>query len=78
MNNITHNSDAYIPPVGEPEEYDPVELLWQALDKFNWTDEQFATNFGWELSTIRRWVYGQKVGRSARIRAATLKQEWKL
>lgn len=78
MTNITHNSEAYIPPVEEPEEYSPVDLFWEALQTFNWTDEQFAKNFGWEVSTIWKWVYGQKAGRSARIRAATLKREWKL
>jgi len=78
MTNITHTSDAYIPPVEEPEEYNPVELYREAVIKYKWSDEDFAKNFGWEVATIRKWTYGQKVGRPARIRAATLKREWNL
>ena len=78
MYNITQNPSSFIPPVEEPEEYDPVELFRRAVDEYKWTDEEFATNFGWEVTTIRKWLYGQKVGRSARIRAATLKREWNL
>jgi hypothetical protein len=78
MYNITQNTDSFTPPVQEPEEYDPVDLLWLAVGKFGWSDEEFATNFGWQLGTIRKWTCGQKAGRSARIRAATLKREWGL
>ena len=78
MNNIAQNSDLQIPPVEEPQEFDPVALLWLAIGKFKWSDEEFATSFGWELSTIRKWTTGQRAGRSARIRAATLKREWGL
>jgi len=78
MYNITQSADSSTPPVKEPEEYDPVDLLGLAVGKFKWSDEEFATNFGWEVTTIRKWTYGQKVGRSARIRAATLKREWNL
>ena len=78
MNNITQNSDLQIPPVEEPQEFDPVALLWLTAGKFGWTDEQFSINFGWELSTIRKWTCGQKCSRQARIRAASLKREWGL
>lgn len=76
MYNITQNADSFTPAVQEPEEFDPVNLLWLAVGKFKWSDEQFAINFGWEVATIRKWTCGQKAGRSARIRAATLKREW--
>ena len=78
MNNITQNCDLQIPPVEEPQEFDPVALLWLAAGKFGWSDEQFAKAFGWEVSTIRKWTCGQRAGRSAHIRAATLKREWGL
>lgn len=78
MSNITQNSDLEIPPVEEPEEYNPVDLLWQAAGKFGYSDADFARVFGCELSTLRKWTCGQKIGRQARIRAATLKREWNL
>lgn len=78
MTNITQNRGVVVPAVEQPEEYDPVELFWLAVGTFNWKDEQFAINFGWEVATIRKWTCGQKAGRSARIRAATLKREWGL
>ena len=78
MNNITQNSNLQIPPVEEPQEFDPVALLWLAAGKFGYSDAEFALVFGCELSTLRKWTCGQKVGRQARIRAATLKRDWGL
>lgn len=78
MNNITHIPDTCIPPVEEPEEYSPVELFWQTRAEFGYSEENFACVFGCEASTLKKWIYGQKIGRQARIRAATLKREWNL
>ena len=78
MTNITQNASVEIPPVEEPEEFSTVELLWLAVGKFGYADEDFATKFGCELSTLRKWLCGQKVGKFSRIRAATLKREWEL
>ena len=75
---ITQNSEVEMPPVEEPEEFDPVALLWLAVGKFGWSDADFARAFGCELSTLKKWTCGQKVGRYSRIIAATLKQKWRL
>jgi hypothetical protein len=75
---ITQNSEVEIPPVEEPEEFHPVALLWLAVGKFGWSDADFARAFGCELSTLKKWTCGQKVGRSSKISAATLKQKWRL
>lgn len=64
------------PPIVEPEEFSPVDLLWLAQGRFKWNTADFAAVFGWELDTIRKWTYGQKPSRQARIRAATLKKIW--
>ncbi|MEG5173240.1 hypothetical protein [Microcoleus sp. B3-D7] len=78
MTNISGNlhKEGLTPPVVEPEEFDPVELLFKAQNRFNWSLEQFAISFGWEVSTIQKWKERQKFSRQARIRAATLKREW--
>ena len=79
MSNIPGNpykSALLTPPVIEPEEFDPVELLFKAQSRFGWGVEEFAISFGWEADTIKKWTYKQKFSRQARIRAATLKREW--
>ena len=78
MYNITQNTDSFTPAVKELRRVRSSGSTLVAVGKFKWSDEQFATNFGWEVTTIRKWTCGQKAGRSARIRAATLKREWEL
>ena len=60
-----------------PEEFDPVELLW-IMQREGWTTEQFSTVFGCSLHNVYKWSQTRRCGRLARIRAATLKKQWKL
>ncbi len=79
MSNISgnlHKSEGLAPPIVEPEEFDPIELLFKAQNRYNWSLEKFAICFGWEVSTIQKWKEKQKFSRQARIRAATLKRDW--
>lgn len=67
------------PPLEEPEEFCPVKLLWLCRQHYGWNTEKFSWVFGWNEETIRKWHYGrQKPSKQARIRAATLKQMWKI
>jgi DNA-binding transcriptional regulator YiaG len=72
-------SPVIAPPLKEPEEFDPIELLEMAMKKFRLKIWQFAMIFGLDQDTIYKWRSGKdKPGRLARIRAATLLKEWNL
>lgn len=73
---VTEKPAVAVPEVIEPEEFSPIDLLWLAQGRFQWSTADFATVFGWELDTIRKWTYGQKPSRQARIMAARLKRIW--
>ncbi len=67
------------PVLEEPDEFCPIALLWLCRRHWNWNIEQFSWVFGWNHDTIRKWAGGrQKPSKQARIRAATLKQLWKI
>lgn len=63
------------PPIQEPEEFDPIELLRLFQYYYNFSTEQFATCFGCEVDTIYKWAQKRKCCKLARIRAADLKRE---
>lgn len=73
---VTEKLVTLVPPIVEPDEFSPVDLLWLSQGRFKWSTADFAAVFGWELDTVRKWTYGKKPSRQARIRAATLKRIW--
>jgi DNA-binding transcriptional regulator YiaG len=65
--------------IEDPEEFDPIELLELAIDKFSVKCHEFARIFGTEPQTISAWRCGRRTPtRQCRIRAYYLGKQWGL
>jgi DNA-binding transcriptional regulator YiaG len=68
-----------VPEIADPEEFDPIELLERAIDKFSLKCHEFARIFGTEAQTISAWRCGRRTPtRQCRIRAHYLGKQWGL
>lgn len=74
---------AKIAAIKEPEEFDPIELLQIAKSEFKrrgfkFSAYDYSLAFGVDYQQIGRWNRGENhPPRLARIRAASLREEWK-